>query len=48
MHPGRPLYPDVETKQFGALAYEVKSHDDTDEGKRACTAQLQSRAQTNQ
>ncbi|GEP59838.1 hypothetical protein RSO01_70040 [Reyranella soli] len=42
------LYPDVQTKQFGALAYEVKSHDDTDEGKRACTVQLQSRAQANQ
>ncbi len=40
------LYPDVQTKQFGTLAYEVKSDDNSDEGKRVCTAQLQSRAQT--
>jgi hypothetical protein len=40
------LYPDVQTKQFGILAYEVKSDDNTDEGKRVCLAQLQSRAQT--
>ena len=40
------LYPDVQTKQFGTIAYEVKSDDNTDEGKRVCTAQLQSRAQT--
>jgi hypothetical protein len=40
------LYPDVRTKQFGTLAYEVKSDDNTDEGKRVCLAQLQSRAQT--
>ena len=40
------LYPDVQTKQFGTLAYEVKSDDNTDEGKRACLVQLQSRAQT--
>ena len=39
------LYPDVQTKQFGTLAYEVKSDDNTDEGKRDCLAQLQSRAQ---
>jgi hypothetical protein len=39
------LYPDVQTKQYGTLAYEVKSDDNTDEGKRVCTAQLQSRAQ---
>jgi hypothetical protein len=39
------LYPDVQTKQFGTLAYEVKSDDNTDEGKRVCVAQLQSRAQ---
>lgn len=39
------LYPDVQTKQFGTLAYEVKSDDNSDEGKRACLAQLQSRAQ---
>jgi len=40
------LYPDVQTKQFGTLAYEVKSHDNTDQGKLACLAQLQSRART--
>ena len=40
------LYPDVQTKQFGTLAYEVKSDDNTDEGRRVCLAQLQSRAQT--
>ena len=39
------LYPDVRTKQFGTLAYEVKSDDNSDEGKRACLVQLQSRAQ---
>ena len=40
------LFPDVQTKQFGALAYELRSDDNTDEGKRVCLAQLQSRAQT--
>ena len=40
------LYPDVQTRQFGTLGYEVKSDDNTDEGKRVCTAQFQSRAQT--
>jgi hypothetical protein len=40
------LYPDVETRQFGTLGYELKSDDNTDEGKRVCAAQLQSRAQT--
>jgi hypothetical protein len=40
------LYPDVQTKQFGTVAYEVKSDDNSDEGKRLCLAQLQSRAQT--
>jgi hypothetical protein len=39
------LYPDVQTKQFGTLAYEVKSDDNTDEGKRLCVAQIQSRVQ---
>jgi hypothetical protein len=42
------LYPDVQTKQFGTLAYEVKSDDNTDEGKRLCLAQLQSRVQARQ
>ena len=39
------LYPDVRTKQFETLAYEVKSDDNTDEGRRLCLAQLQSRVQ---
>lgn len=37
------LYPDVQTRQFGTLAYEVKSDDNTDEGKRGCMAQFSSR-----
>jgi hypothetical protein len=37
------LYPDVETKQYGTLAYKVKSDDNTDEGRRLCLAQFQSR-----
>ncbi len=39
------LYPDVQTRQFGTLAYEVKSDDNSDEGKRDCLARLQSRPQ---
>jgi len=39
------LYPDIKTRQYDTLAYEVKSDDNTDEGKRVCLAQLQSRAQ---
>jgi hypothetical protein len=39
------LYPDVQTRKFGTLAYEVKSDDSTDEGKRLCLAQLKSRTQ---
>ncbi len=38
------LYPDVQTRQFGTLAYEVKSDDNTDEGKRGCVAQFSARA----
>jgi len=38
------LYPDVQTRQFGTLAYEVKSDDNTDEGRRGCVAQFSSRA----
>lgn len=37
------LYPDVQTRQFGTLAYEVKSDDSTNEGKRLCMAQFRSR-----
>lgn len=40
------LYPDVQTRQFGTLAYEVKSDDNTDEGRRGCVAQFNSRAQS--
>ncbi len=40
------LYPDVQTRQFGTLAYEVKSDDSTDEGRRGCMAQFRSRAQS--
>ena len=40
------LYPDVQTRQFGTLAYEVKSDDNTDEGRRGCMAQFSSRAQS--
>jgi hypothetical protein len=39
------LYPDVQTRKFGTLTYEVRSDDDTDEGKRNCLADLQSRVQ---
>ena len=39
------LYPDVQTKQLGTLAYKVKSNDNTDEGQRLCLAQFQSRLQ---
>lgn len=40
------LYPDVQTRQYGTLAYEVKSDDNSDEGNRACLAQLRTRAQS--
>jgi hypothetical protein len=39
------MYPDVQTRQFGTLAYEVKSDDNSDEGKRGCLARFRSRAQ---
>ena len=39
------LYPDVQTRKFGTLTYEVKSDDNTDEGKRACLADIQPRGQ---
>jgi hypothetical protein len=38
------LYPDVQTRQFATLAYEVKSDDNSDQGKRTCLAQLRNRA----
>ena len=40
------LYPDVQTRQFGTLAYEVKSDDNTDEGRRSCLVQFSSRARS--
>jgi hypothetical protein len=39
------LYPDVQTRQFGTLAYEVKSDDNSDEARRDCLARFRSRAQ---
>lgn len=38
------LYPDVETRVYRTLSYEVSSDDHTDEGKRLCMVELQSRA----
>ncbi len=38
------LYPDVQTRLFATLAYEVKSDDNSEQGKRACLAQLRNRA----
>ena len=38
------MFPDVQTRQFGTLSYEVKSDDNSDQGKRACLAQLRTRA----
>ena len=40
------LFPDVQTRQFGTLAYEVKSDDNTDEGRRGCMAQFRARSQS--
>ena len=40
------LYPDVQTRQFGTLAYEVKSDDNSDEGRRDCLGRFRSRAQS--
>lgn len=37
------LYPNVETKQFTTLAYDVRNNVGSDEGKRLCVAQFQSR-----
>src|SRR5262245_4793689 len=39
------LFPDIQTREFGSLSYAVKSDNDTDEGKRFCLAQFQSRVQ---
>ncbi len=39
------LYPDVQTRQFGTLAYKVNSDDNSDEGRRECLARFRSRAQ---
>jgi hypothetical protein len=40
------LYPDVQTRKFTTLAYEVRSDDNTDQGKQRCLGQLQSRGQS--
>jgi hypothetical protein len=39
------LYPDIKTRQFGTLGYDVKSDDNTSEGKRLCLGQFRSRVQ---
>jgi len=39
------LYPDVQTRQFGTLAYKVNTDDNSDEGRRECLARFRSRAQ---
>ena len=39
------LYPDVQTRQYGTLAYKVNSDDNSDEGRRGCLARFRSRAQ---
>ena len=39
------LYPDVQTRQFGTLSYEVRSNDNSDEGRRECVARFRSRSQ---
>ena len=39
------LYPDVQTRQYGTLAYKVNSDDNSDEGRRECLARFRSRAQ---
>src|SRR5262249_62194011 len=39
------LFPDIQTKEYGSLSYAVKSDNDTDEGRRLCLAQFQSRVQ---
>lgn len=37
------LYPDVQTRKFTTLAYEVRSDDNTAQGKQLCLGQFQSR-----
>jgi len=38
------LYPDIQTRVYRTLAYEVSSDDNSDRGKRLCLSQLQSSA----
>jgi hypothetical protein len=38
------LYPDVETRTYRALAYEVINDDKSAAGKRLCLAELEARA----
>jgi hypothetical protein len=40
------LYPDVQTRKFTTLAYEVRSDDNTDQGKQLCLGQFQSRGRS--
>lgn len=40
------LYPDVQTRKYTTLAYEVRSDDNSDQGKQRCLGQLQSRSGT--
>jgi hypothetical protein len=40
------LYPDVQTRVFRTLAYEVTSNDNSDEGRRACLLEFQQHAST--
>ncbi|HSI00148.1 MAG TPA: hypothetical protein VLA02_06065 [Reyranella sp.] len=40
------LYPDVQTRQFGTLSYEVRSNDNSNEGRRDCMARFRSRSQS--
>ena len=37
------LYPDVQTRQFGTLAYEIKTDDNSAEGRRDCISRISSR-----
>jgi hypothetical protein len=40
------LYPDIQTRVYRTLSYEVSSDDNSDRGKRLCLSQLQSSART--
>lgn len=40
------FYPDVQTREFRILSYEVTGNDGTDQGKRQCWSQLRTRAKS--